>query len=60
MSVKVHISPHIVNSVASLYNDSNRIFMEYIDNAIDSCRGRRAASIMSTATTAPAYPNESA
>jgi hypothetical protein len=36
MSVKVHISPRIVNSVASLYNDSNRIFMEYIDNAIDS------------------------
>ncbi len=36
MSVKVHISPRIVNSVASLYNDTNRIFMEYIDNAIDS------------------------
>ena len=36
MSVKVHISPRIVKSVASLYNDTNRIFMEYIDNAIDS------------------------
>lgn len=36
MPVKVHISPRIVNSVASLYNDTNRIFMEYIDNAIDS------------------------
>lgn len=36
MSFKVHISPRIVGSIASLYNDVNRIFMEYIDNAIDS------------------------
>ena len=36
MATKVHISPKILNSIASLYNDTNRIFMEYIDNSIDS------------------------
>ncbi len=36
MPIRPHISPRIVGSVASLYNDTNRIFMEYIDNAIDS------------------------
>jgi len=36
MSTKVHISPKILNSIASLYNDTNRIFMEYIDNSLDS------------------------
>lgn len=36
MSIQLHISPQIIPSVASLYNDTNRIFMEYIDNAIDS------------------------
>ena len=34
--MKLQISPKIVKSVASLYNDTNRIFMEYIDNSIDS------------------------
>ena len=34
--MKAHISPKILISVASLYNDTNRIFMEYIDNSIDS------------------------
>jgi len=36
MSIKPHISPRLVKSVSSLYNDPNRIFMEYIDNALDS------------------------
>lgn len=36
MSIKLHISPRLVKSVASLYNDPNRIFMEYIDNSLDS------------------------
>lgn len=36
MATKVHISPRIVLSISSLYNDTNRIFMEYIDNSIDS------------------------
>ncbi|MCD6012979.1 MAG: hypothetical protein K0Q79_2841 [Flavipsychrobacter sp.] len=39
MAIKLHISPKIINSVASLYNDTNRIFMEYIDNALDSAEG---------------------
>lgn len=33
---KFHISPKIIRSIATLYNDVNRIFMEYIDNSIDS------------------------
>jgi hypothetical protein len=36
MSINLHISPRLVKSVSSLYNDPNRIFMEYIDNALDS------------------------
>ena len=36
MPIKLHISPRLVTSVSSLYNDPNRIFMEYIDNALDS------------------------
>ena len=36
MATQVHISPKILSSIASLYNDTNRIFMEYIDNSIDS------------------------
>jgi hypothetical protein len=36
MSTKVEISPKILLSISSLYNDTNRIFMEYIDNSIDS------------------------
>jgi len=36
MTTKVHISPKILLSISSLYNDTNRIFMEYIDNSIDN------------------------
>lgn len=36
MPIKPHISPKILLSISSLYNDTNRIFMEYIDNSIDS------------------------
>lgn len=36
MSTQVSISPKILLSISSLYNDTNRIFMEYIDNSIDS------------------------
>ncbi len=34
--ITIDISPRIVLSNASLYNDVNRVFMEYIDNSIDS------------------------
>ena len=36
MPIKLHISPKIIPSISSLYNDVNRIFMEYIDNSLDS------------------------
>ncbi len=36
MPIQLEISPRIIPSIASLYNDTNRIFMEYIDNSIDS------------------------
>jgi len=36
MAIQLHISPKIIPNIASLYNDPNRIFMEYIDNALDS------------------------
>jgi hypothetical protein len=36
LKVKLKISPRLIPSVASLYDDINRIFMEYIDNALDS------------------------
>jgi len=36
MSIPLSISPRVIPSIASLYNDTNRIFMEYIDNSIDS------------------------
>jgi hypothetical protein len=36
MTIKLHISPRIIPSIATLYNDTNRVFMEYIDNSIDS------------------------
>jgi len=36
MSINLNISPRIIPSIATLYNDTNRIFMEYIDNSIDS------------------------
>ena len=34
--MKVHISPQIILNISSLYNDVNRIFLEYIDNSLDS------------------------
>lgn len=39
MSIQLNISPRIIPSIATLYNDTNRIFMEYIDNSIDSAEG---------------------
>ncbi len=36
MAIKLHISPRIIPSIATLYSDVNRIFMEYVDNSIDS------------------------
>jgi len=36
MSIQLEISPRIIPSIATLYNDTNRIFMEYIDNSLDS------------------------
>ncbi len=36
MKVKLQLSPRIIQNIASLYNDTNRILMEYIDNSIDS------------------------
>ena len=36
MPITVNISPRIIGSVATLYTDVNRIFLEYIDNALDS------------------------
>lgn len=34
--MKIHISPRILGSVATMYDDVNRIFMEFIDNSLDS------------------------
>ena len=34
--MRVHISPQIVVNISSLYDDVNRIFLEYIDNSLDS------------------------
>lgn len=36
MPVHLSISPKIIPSIASLYDDITRIFMEYVDNSIDS------------------------
>ena len=36
MSYQLRISPRLIPSVASSYTDVNRIFMEYIDNSLDS------------------------
>ncbi len=36
MGIQVNISPRIIPSIASLYHDVNRIFLEYIDNSLDS------------------------
>jgi hypothetical protein len=34
--MQIEISQSIIPSIAGLYSDTNRIFMEYIDNSIDS------------------------
>ena len=34
--IKLHISPRIIPSIASLYDDINRILLEYVDNSLDS------------------------
>ena len=34
--ISPQISPRILGNIASLYNDPNRVFMEYLDNSIDS------------------------
>ncbi len=36
MSIQGKISPRIIQSIATLYNDTNRVFLEFIDNSIDS------------------------
>ncbi len=36
MPIQLNISPRIIPNIATLYNDVNRIFMEYIDNSLDS------------------------
>jgi len=36
MAISLKISPRILPSISTLYNDSNRVIMEYIDNSLDS------------------------
>ena len=36
MPIQLQISPRLITNIASLYNDSNRMYMEFIDNSIDS------------------------
>lgn len=36
MSIKGNISPRIIQSISTLYNDANRVLLEFIDNSIDS------------------------
>lgn len=36
MSIKVKVSPRIVGNIAKIYQSTSRIFMEYIDNSLDS------------------------
>lgn len=36
MPIKLNISPKIIPSISSGYNNPNKIFMEYIDNSLDS------------------------
>ena len=36
MSLQINISPKIIPNIAQGYTDINRIFMEFIDNALDS------------------------
>ncbi len=36
MAIQLNISPRIIPNISTLYNDVNRIFLEYIDNSLDS------------------------
>ncbi|MCK4918196.1 MAG: ATP-binding protein [Candidatus Pacebacteria bacterium] len=36
MSIQGKISPRIIQSISTLYNDTNRVILEFIDNSIDS------------------------
>ncbi len=36
MSIQGNIAPRIIHSISSLYSDSNRVLLEFIDNSIDS------------------------
>ena len=36
MGIPVNIAPSILANIASLYNNTNKIILEYIDNSIDS------------------------
>lgn len=36
MSIKIKVSPRIVSNIARIYQSTSRIFMEYIDNSLDS------------------------
>ena len=36
MSIQGNIAPRIIQSISSLYSDSNRVLIEFIDNSIDS------------------------
>ncbi len=36
MPIPLHISPRLIPSVSSLYQDPARVFLEFIDNALDS------------------------
>jgi hypothetical protein len=34
--IKLHIAPKMMQSIANLYDDVHRVFLEYIDNSLDS------------------------
>ncbi|MDE2031296.1 MAG: ATP-binding protein [Patescibacteria group bacterium] len=36
MSIQGKISPRIISSISTLYDDTNRVFLEFVDNSIDS------------------------
>ena len=36
MSIKINVSPRIVSNIAKIYQGTSRVFMEYIDNSLDS------------------------
>ena len=36
MAIQLEISPKLIPNISSVYTDVNRVFMEYIDNSLDS------------------------